>query len=73
MSLPRQVNPWTQEIRRAAFHAVRIAAVRREAGDRTLRYFLRSAQAHGLTTGELCRASGLGADEVLRLTDPAAA
>ena len=73
MSLPRQVNPWSQEVRRQAYVAVQIAAAKRTACERTFRYFLCSARAHGLTAQELSRASGLGYDEVLRLTDPAAA
>ena len=73
MSIGTPRDAWTQEVRRAALVAVRIAAAKREAGDRTLSYFLRSAMAHGLTLDDLCRAGNLSPEDVLRLTDPAVA
>jgi hypothetical protein len=74
----RPVSSWTEEARGIAVDLVRHAATcraeaaRRQAeATRALAYFLNCAQAHGMTTAELTAASGLGADEVLALTDPA--
>lgn len=64
---------WTDEVRRAAVVAVQIAAARREAGDRTFRYFLRTALGHGVSVAEVALAAGLSRDEVVRLADPAVA
>jgi pyrroloquinoline quinone (PQQ) biosynthesis protein C len=61
--------PWTDEVRRQAFRAVRIA-VMRNACDRTLGYFLRLALAHGLTVDEVL-AAGVAPETLTRLTDPA--
>lgn len=63
--------PWTDEVRRQAFLAVRIA-VMRGACDRTLGYFLRLALAHGLTVDEVL-AAGVAPEALTRLTDPAVA
>lgn len=73
MKIDHRPVPWTEEVRRASVIAIKVAVLRRGASERTLRYFLNAAASHGLTTDELCDASGLARDEVLRLTDPMAA
>lgn len=73
MRVRQDPDPWSQEVRRAAYVAVELAATKRKASERTFIYFLRTALAHGLTLAELCDASGLDAAELLRLTEPAAA
>jgi hypothetical protein len=73
MSVKQARDPWTEEVRRAAYVAVELAAAKRTACERTFVYFLRTASAHGLTLAELCAASGLDAAKVLELTEPAAA
>lgn len=73
MTVKQPRDPWTEEVRRAAYVAVELAASRRLASERTFVYFLRTASAHGLTMAELCAASGLDEAAVLELTHPQAA
>lgn len=66
-------NPWTCEVRRQAWIAVSIAASRRVVSRRVLAYYVRSALAHGLCVEEVCQAGNLSPDEVLEMSEPAAA
>ena len=68
-----QPDPWTQEVRRSAYIAVQVAAAKRVASEHAFIYFLRTAQSHGLTVGELADAAQIDEAEVMRLTEPAAA
>jgi hypothetical protein len=63
-------TPWTDEVRRQAWIAVRIAATG-HAHERVLAYYLRSALAHGLTVDEVCYAGNLSPNTVRLLTRPA--
>jgi hypothetical protein len=64
---------WTDQVRRNATHLIANAARCRREADQALAYFLRTGTAHGLTPAELADASGLNADEIHALTDPAVA
>ena len=66
-------SPWTSEIRRQAWIAVRLAATSTPRCPRTLAYYLRAAHAHGLTFDECCEAGNLSPVIVRRLLDPAVA
>jgi hypothetical protein len=63
-------TPWTDEVRRQAWIAVRIAATCHD-DERVLAYYLRSALAHGLSVDEVCYAGNLSPETVRRLTRPA--
>ena len=64
---------WTAEIRCQARAAVEIAAAKHRASGHALRYYLRSAIAHGLAVDEVAEIARLTPAAVLELTDPAVA
>jgi hypothetical protein len=59
------------ELYDAAWNAVAIASTHWQQSTGALRYTLSRAQLHGLTTLEMCAASGLDEDSVLRMIDEA--
>jgi hypothetical protein len=71
--MPDVPDAWSDEVRRAALIAVEIAGNKHRAAERALRYFLKSAIAHGLTLAEVAEFARLTTDEVVALTDPAVA
>lgn len=60
----------TPAILRQAYVLVKIAAARSQAGDTTLRYFIRLAGSHGLEVAKIAEAANLSTERVMEIMEP---